>query len=176
MWFLAATVIGVVAAPIVAVRQVRKGTLEIERSGSSSKEEALRFRIRHMLIAMVAVAVVMTLVKWLWPFLQNTSGDKWEVIAKLGTTLGVCSVVVIWATLGRDAFARTIVSALAAAGLAWLNFWVIQSSDGLLWLGMTLIVWAEVTILMWLIRAEGYRFVSEAGSTSLMRQDAAEVE
>jgi hypothetical protein len=76
-------------------------------------------------------------------------------------TLGICSIVVIWSALGRDAFMRTLVSAVVAAGLASLNFWIIRSTDGWLWLGVTALVWTEITILMWLIRTEGYRFVSE---------------
>lgn len=158
---LAVIVIAVVAGPIVVVRVVRRGRLDIVQE-NSEPAEALQFRIAHLFVLTTVVAVLTLLAKALWPHIQELGGEnQWILIGKLGCTLGVCSLVVVWSTLGRDALMRTVVSALVTAGLASLNYWIIRSEIGWLWLTMTLLVWGQTMVLMWLIRIEGFRFVTE---------------
>gem|GEM_PF-5699596 len=150
----------VVAGPISIVRAVRHGRLT--REGLTVGEdsvEVLRFSIWHILVFMTAIAILSVLGKALFASGLSTSSD-YLMVTLLGLTLGVCSIVVVWATLGRAPAIRTVTSLLVAVGLAFANSYIESSSIGWFWIAVTMILWLQITILMWLVRGEGYRFVT----------------
>ena len=162
--FLGALVVTTVAAPLTVARRWIQAELvnELTDQPGGVQREALQFRLGHLFALTTVVAVLSILGKFVWTRLDFSGANEWTLIFKLGISLGLCSLVVTWSTLGRDALARTLVASVLAVGLAALNYAIIRVEDGWIWLTMTLIVWSETTVLMWLCRLEGLRFLRSA--------------
>lgn len=150
-----------VATPIWIVRYWRRGGLKIRHTEKTA--EALQFTISQLFIVMTVVGILVGIAKAIWKVAPSYSGNEWWLVSALGATLGISSVVVIWSTLGNNAFQRTIVSAFVAFGLALLNRMMLDSGPReWVWIAVTLLVWAKITVLMWLVRIQGYRFVANS--------------
>ncbi len=156
---LGGIVIAIVATPIVAIRHLRCGSLRVVVHDKEYRTDAIRFGITQMLAFTTCIAVLIVIAKVIVP-LFDLAVDNWQLVARLGATLGCCSIIVIWSALGKNAFARTLASTLCGAALAALNYWFVEDRRGMLWVTVTVVVWIETMILMWLVRLEGYRFVS----------------
>ena len=157
--FFGGIVIATVVTPIAVVRQVRSGKLRVVNDSRDYRNEAMQFGITQMLAFTTVVAVLIMIAKVVIPLIDS-AGQGWQLVARLATALGCCSVIVIWSTLGKNALARMLASTLSGTGMAALNFWFVDGSGGWLWVVVTVVVWIEITMLMWLVRLEGYRFVS----------------
>lgn len=160
--FLNCIVVAVVTAPIAAARAFWSGELQQGDSDQEAAREVFQFGISHLLGLTTVAAILMALLKWLIPEFSQSDASKWMLILKLGITLGICPVMIIWSTVGQEALFRTLASAGVTGGLGMLNARVTSPHNDWIWLYVTLIVWGQVTVLMWLIRHEGYRFVSHA--------------
>lgn len=160
MTVLAGLIFGIVAVPIVIVRIVRRGELTIPPRDWVNTEEALQFGIVHLFGLTTFVALFIGIGRVLAPMMQN-SNQPWLLIIQFGIAFGICSLVCIWATLGRASFLRISVSSIALAAVCCFNFSLGDGGGDMGWLyvGLTFGVFAWITTLMLLLRWEGYRFV-----------------
>jgi len=158
-----------VGMPITIVRIVRRGRLLLEsqsHDGTSSRE-VFRFSIWEVLVFMTVASVLLAIGKAVVDSAVNLSPNAYFRFAVPGATLGICSIVIVWATLGKQPFERNIVSGIVAVGLGVLNDYFLGGGGGAtwrIWFFLTMVVWLEMTILMWLVRSEGYRFVVASDS------------
>lgn len=152
-----------VGAPIFVVRIVRRGRLLLSSSDSDiGSLETLRFSIWHILVFMTAIGVLSAIGKAFFASGIGSSPGPVLTTAGLGATLGICSVVVVWATLGKETGLRSFVSCLVALGLAFVNVYLFGGGrESWIWVLITMLVWLQMMILMWLARSEGYRFVTQ---------------
>ena len=156
-----------VGAPIVIVRVVRRGRLllEYQINANLDSREVLRFNIWHAVVFTTVVSVLLAIGKALLASGGSTTGNvsvsEYFKIGVAGATFGICSVVVVWATLGKQPFERNFVSCFVTIGLGLLNGYFMDGGgpDGWIWFAIGMVVWLEMTFLMWLVRSEGYRFV-----------------
>ena len=161
--FMTAFMVGL---PIAVVRMVRRGRLLGGQDNASiNSREVLRFNIWQVLVFMTVVCMLLSIGR---ATLSSASmgNSGYLKLGVAGATLGICSVVVVWATLGRQPLLRNIVSCVVASGLGYLNAYFMYGRGSLtwIWVSIAVIVWLEMTILMWLVRSEGYRFVVASDS------------
>ena len=158
-----AIVAAIVAIPIGIARKLRNGELlhvSSHTGDESATNDVLQFSIARLFAITTAFAVLMVAAKYLFPMFSAMGGRDWLIVSKLGVTLGIGSIVAVWATLGHDALFRSIASVVVGAALITLNYWIINSNDRILFSLLTAVCWTNMTVLMWLVRSVGYRFVS----------------
>lgn len=157
-------VVAVVAVPVWLIRLIRRGSLVQIDSGEDEPSElpveVLQFSIRHIFTLTTAFALVAAFWKFILSNNANSGAyyDETLLLICLGTTLGLSSVVAVWATLGRETFYRTIYSLVAATCLGMASTLLVPNDVAWLYVLISLAVWLQITLLMWTLRLDGLRF------------------
>ena len=161
IYFFGGLVVLIVSVPIMITRSIRHGELSIPVNRSETQTDAIQFEIRHLFILTTIIAVLLGIGRILHPYMSAQTSEPTFEFLKIGISLGLCSLVVIWATLGRSAHLRTALSTIAVAAICFLNPWedIPDPDSGWFWACITIFVWLQVNMLMWSLRWEGYRFV-----------------
>lgn len=128
-------------------------------------DDGLQFGIAQLMIATAAVAVFISLVKFLLGFVgASNSGFSNTYLIYLAATF-VSSLVVftlanVWAMMGSVVRNRLFVSIAAAlVAIAPLFFLASDISDLVLWASILGICWVTIALQLLLLRRSGLRFV-----------------
>lgn len=168
LMIFSSTIVVAVAFPVGIIRLVLRGDLlqvDLEPDAHEKQTmEVLQFSIRHILTLTTAIAFVAALGRFVLSYSDGGSGssDPLFFLLALGTTLGMSSVVAVWATLGRETFYRTIASFVVAACLGFIaTTFAPNGAAEFNWIYITInfVVWLQIMLLMWALRYDGYRFV-----------------
>ena len=124
-------------------------------------EDAFQFRISHLMIATAAVAVFISVAKWLGGFININSGVAPVTIFLVTLFVAVFAIITLanlWAFMGtkvkNKVVVATFISFLAAGGT-----FLLPAMFQMTWLALFLICWLAILAQLWVLRREGVRFV-----------------
>ena len=155
-----------ITVPVVLTLEVVKwslGEFTPDISRRTDSWEGLQFQISHMFIATTVVAILVAVGQALTPYVTASGEQKVVTISMIVVTLSINAIVNVWATMGRTAVWRVLVSAVTAAAVSALGFWLAGRFTGLHRIGMLatfmVLSWLSSVIHLLLLRRDGYRFV-----------------
>ena len=121
--------------------------------------DALQFKISHLMIATAAVAVFISLAKWLYGFARFVGYPELIFLVTLfATVLAVITLTNLWAFMG-DGIKNKIVVATLISFFAAGGTFLVSAIFQLTWLALFLIAWLAILAQLWVLRREGVRFV-----------------
>ena len=154
------SIVAVVAIPLLVARTWKGAEFSIPAHDRDPAIEVFQFSILQMLILTTITAALIVVAEWVMPYIEsdNALSSIWLLLIKLGSAIGLSSLVVSWAILGQQPLHRMPVSILVLGVACWFSFRIDPSSvAGWLYVQLTIYVWLVVLILSWLMRREGFR-------------------
>ena len=162
-----AIIVAIVAGPLLLFRFLRNGKLirvQFHGENEFGYRETIQFSLVHLFILTTATAVAIPVIQWFAKLLSQ-SGDPGALgtVSKLGITLALANILSVWATLGRRAIIRTAMVLPIVILLSALNYYFIRTGR-FQWVysSILIVTWLQLIVLLWCLRASGYRFVSLA--------------
>lgn len=122
-----------------------------------------QFRISHLFIITSVIAVMILIVKGLLP---SFSGELRTYVSSaiIVAVLSVNTLINVWAILGETTRMRLLAFLIAASMILAVSWLVslrryLGNGEVVFWICFTGLSWAPSTLLLYLLRQEGYRFV-----------------
>jgi len=162
---------------LVAALHVSGYRIELVQFGAAEGGPGpVQFSVRHLLIATMAVAIVMTIVQALLRTSQSQSGRQWLQASADGVVLAVVSLAAMWAALGAGrwwikAMVFILLALAAGSSLYWLEKSVLYRAPvlfkweqpltqaGWWWLAWALLAGSLLAGMLLVLRATGHRLV-----------------
>ena len=157
-----------VALPVMITIETVKfysGTFQKLATGSTREfSEGIQFNIRHLIALTTTVAIGCGIWNACRESIQEQlskpgNKDLWMIILTIALTISTYTLFSIWAFLGHMRFYRPLVTAGVGAVAIYLGSSIAPSGVRSFWITMFLICWIALTLLLLLLRFEGYRFV-----------------
>ena len=136
----------------------------LEANNTDNYREGIQFGIRHLVLLTTAVAIMCGLWNALAPLADdvwNSAGGIFQILALIGGTISLYTLLSVWSLLGRWKIWRFGTMLLLGSVAIASTVWLAASGSRGFWIAMFVICWIALIILLTLLRIEGYRFVKK---------------
>jgi len=162
MLFLLPLLIALPIASTLEIVKLRFGRFTQDVDADVDFQEGLQFGISHLMIVTAVVAALCAIGRAVAPLFDFVFQYRIVLsVAMIVSVLAVNTLVSTWALLGVSVRWRGLISLATAGLIIFLGSYYSPNGNIVLWAIMFGVVWLVTTILLILLRRDGYRFVSK---------------